>query len=70
MEIKKAGSNDPTNLLTLGVGAKFDNSVLARLAGVKKEYWPLNQTSTLLTLLVGVSQAGLSFPPLCKSPSI
>ena len=49
--IKKAGSNDPTNLLTLGERA---NKVSVRLAGLENEYWPLNHTSTLSVLLVGV----------------
>lgn len=49
--IKKARSNDLANLLTLGVRA---NTVSVRLAGLENEYWPLNQTSTLSVLLVGV----------------
>lgn len=60
-EIKKAGSNDPTNLLTLGERA---NKVSVRLAGLKNEYWPLNHTSTLSVLLVGVL---LTFQASCQS---
>ena len=48
---KKGRVKWPDQLATLGERA---NKVSVRLAGLENEYWPLNHTSTLSFLLVGV----------------